>query len=214
MIERTGAGIGCEQDQVHAAHEDIKYEAQPVDTEIKTPRSGYRKIVVKSESTPVRPTRDSPKQPLLPIILDQQPQPLQHPQQYAGAVHQMGSTPLHLLSQIATGDPPGCNPQVAGNVNGWYSDAYPPQALAPQSGSNHTSYPIPDSGYYAAPLGYPDAIYANNAHIMYQAVNTDQGFQQAMGTPYGQEIDLCNMFMDQSSLPLDGMNSYNNSWQG
>ena len=216
LIERTGVGIGHDQDQVHATHEDLKFEAQPVDIEVNTPRSGYRKIIVKSESTPVRPSRDSPKQPLLPIILEQQSQPLQHPQQYTGAVHQMGSTPLHLLSQVATCDPPGCTPQVAGNgnANGWYSDAYPPQALGPQSGSNPTPYPISDSSYYAVPLGYPDAIYANNANIMYQAVNTDQGFQQAMGTPYGHEIDLCNMFMDQSSLPPDGMTNFNHSWQG
>ena len=216
LIERTGAGTGSEQDQVQTAPEDIKLEAQPVDIEVNTTRSGYRKIVVKNESTLMRPSRGSPKQPLPPIIPEQQPQPLQHSQQYTGAIHQMGSTPLHLLSQVATGDPPGCNRQAAANsnVNGWYSDTYPPQALVPQPGSNQTPYHIPNNGYYQVPLGYPDPIYLNNAHTMYQAVNTDQGFQQAMGTPYGQEIDLCSMFMDQSSLPPDGIGSFNNSWHG
>jgi len=155
------------------------------------------------------PKNESPN----PSSSDLRPQHREHQQheptqQYHPAIPPMNNSPLHPLSQVATGNSPGPAQHLVSNPGneGWYNGSYPSYS-APDPNVMQTPYPI-NPAYYPIHMNYLDANFSSNDSTMYPGVNTDIGFQQALGLQYGQEMDLCAMFMDDNFLPPTGTGSF------
>ncbi|MCJ1244674.1 hypothetical protein MMC30_001873 [Trapelia coarctata] len=182
---------------------DHAIKPQPVDTETDMTELGNKKTKFKND------------EPSKLFASEMRPQHRQHQeqeliQQYQPPVPQMNDSPLHLLSHIATGNPPGSVQHMASNAGseGWYNGSYPSYSAADPN-TIQGPYAINNpAAYYQNPMSYPDTNYATNINTMYPGVNTDIGFQQALGVQYGQEVDLCAMFMDGNFLPPTGTGSF------
>lgn len=175
---------------------------QPVDTETDTSSSGYKKA--NTQNNEVRGPCSSDTRPQHRHYRPQEPVP-----QYQSSESRMNNSPLHLLSQIATGDPPGSVQHLVSNAGsgGWYNSNYPSYP-AHDPNVLQTPYAVSNSAYYSNPASYSDANFAGNVPMMYQGVNTGAGFQHAIGVQYGQEMDLCAMFMDNKFLPPIGTGGF------
>lgn len=171
----------------------------PVDTRIDSTGFGCRN----TNNEPQNPSSSRTRQQ------HRQYQQQEAPQQYRAPVPQMNASPLHLLSQLATGDQPGSVQHVAPipGGEGWYNGNYPSYPT-PNPNTMQTPYTINNPTYYPSPMTYLDANFTDNVSTMYPGVNTDIGFQQALGVQYGQEMDLCAMFMDDNFLPPTGTGGF------
>ncbi|MCJ1380609.1 hypothetical protein MMC17_003717 [Xylographa soralifera] len=212
--------------------QNFNLEARPVDTGQRTPGSGYRKIsipITDKSSGPTTP-RDGLKVRTPSITMpenpDEQQQPLSSVPQQQGSSHQyhqyncaplqVGSTPLDLLSHVATSDASASTYHMSttGNNEGWYNNnngnanySHVPSA----SGTTPLPYVSWNESYYQSQSSYPNAAQATvNVDPMYQDMTMDMGFEQAICEPFGEEGDLIRMFMGDpftNNIPLDYMAS-------
>ncbi|MCJ1403705.1 hypothetical protein MMC11_006928 [Xylographa trunciseda] len=209
----------------------FKLEARPVDADRRTSGSGYRKISIPTDrsSGPTTP-RDVSKVRTPSITMPENPDEEQQPlcsipqkqgssnryHQYSSASLQIGSTPLDLLSQVATGDASASayNLSTTGNNEGWHNSN--------NNNNNNTNYsrvssdttPLPyvswNESYHQNQPRYPEAQSTANIDPFYQDMTMDVGMEQAIFGPFGEEGDLFDMFTGDpftNSIPLDYMAS-------
>ena len=188
--------------------QDIKLEAQPVDIERSAP--GYRKISIDGFRGQSHGTRPSPAQ---------SPRKQTHQQIQQPLAPQMGNTPLHLLSEVATGDQAGSSShhhhhhrhhhqqpqQIATSTEAWYNYADNNNNNNNMAGGGNAPVPYSDNAYYPPPpppsrpdagLGpVPEGLGTTPYHHA-----MDPGLEQALGMTFGGEGDLRPLFMDDSFL--------------
>ena len=212
--------------------QNIKLEARPVDTGRRTPGSGYRKISIPTTDKSSGPTtpRDRSKVRTPSITMpenpDEQQQPLPSLPQQQGSSQpyhqyncvplQVGSTPLDLLSHVATSDASASayHLSTTGNNEGWYNNNNA-HANYPHAPSAPSTAPLPyvswNESYYQNPAGYPEAAPSTvNVDPMYQDMTMDMGLEQAICQSFGEDGDLIRMFMGDpftNNIPLDYMAS-------
>ena len=211
--------------------QNFRLEARPVDTDQRTSGSGYRKISIPTDkssgpTTPREVSKVRTPSITMPENPDEEQQPLASMSQPQGQSHQyhqyncvplqMGSTPLDLLSQVATSDASASAYQLptTGNNEGWYNNSSNNINYSPQVASASAAPPLPyaswNEPYYQSQPGYPEVQSTTNVDSMYQDMTMDMGLEQAMGMTFGAEGDVFRMFMGDpftSSMPMDYMTS-------
>ncbi|MCJ1434506.1 hypothetical protein MMC27_003875 [Xylographa pallens] len=214
--------------------QNFKLEARPVSTGRTTPGSRYRRISIPTTDKSSGPTtpRDGLKVRTPSITMpenpDEQQQPLSSVPQQQGQSHQyhqyncaplqVGSTPLDLLSHVATSDASASAyhlSTITGNNEGWYSNNNSSNANYSHVPTASDTTPLPyvpwNENYYQNQSSYPEAAQPTvNVDPMYQDMTMDMGLEQAICEPFGEEGDLIRMFMGDpftNNIPLDYMAS-------
>ncbi|MCJ1474165.1 hypothetical protein MMC13_002823 [Lambiella insularis] len=222
---RRCLGTSCLGTGAESKDNQLKLEAQPIDAERSTPRQGYRTLTVHTGKPSGQPSPREASKPRTPpqqqqqrremhvqppsVQTNSQPQP-----QYHASLTQPADTPLHLLSQLATGDPSASTHQMQATASGeaWYCNNYPSH-MAPQP--MPMSYAPDYQQYYQNMPNYPDSGFTNNVNTSYPGMDLDLGLDQAMGVTFGEEGDLMGMFMGDylpNAMQAHGVGNFE-SWE-
>ena len=178
--------------------------AEPIDSERNTPRLGYRKLSVHSDSNSEGATKSKSKSPVVPPRQDTLA-PTSQPKPPAPAA-QLGDTPLNILSQVASNEPSASAHQ-------------PPTATAQQQQQQHQAQqpapPVPQDSWYNQMNAYPSQPYVAEtqhyypppdqhdfAHVNgyamdgYQHMAMDPELEQAMCSAFGSEGNMMGTFFN------------------
>ncbi|MCJ1281050.1 hypothetical protein MMC26_000368 [Xylographa opegraphella] len=228
--------------RVEVRTQNFKLEARPVDTGRRTPGSGYRKISIPTTDKSSGPTtpRDGLKVRTPSITMPDNPDEKQQPlsslpqqqesshqyQRYNCPPLQAGSTPLDLLSHVATSDTSASayHLSTTGTGDGWYNNnnnnnnSHSTYSQVPSAPGTAPQPYVPwNESYYLNQSGYSESAQsAANVDPMYQGMTMemDIGLEQAIGQPFAEEADLIHMFMGDpftNNMPLDYM-ATSGSW--
>ena len=182
--------------------EPTQLQAEPIDSERNTPRQGYRKLSVHSESNSDGATKPSSKSPV-PQTQTQNQAP-QEGAQSMKAQHEpavplapMGTTPLNILSQVASNEPSA----PAQHPHNHHPQQQPPQ----ETWYNGTGlHPYAPQSYVSDPQA---AAYYPNQHDFtnvngygmdgaYQQMVIDPELEQAMCSAFGSEGNIMGNFFN------------------
>ena len=191
---------------------DLKVQVQPVDTGRDTPFSGYRQISVhidKSTQKIRNPEPELKRDATFPPNTSQPSTPMQSIE---------NNSPLHLLSQVATSNPPVVPQQHQLNTvptathEAWSYAPYPAPLI--QNNAQQLSYADNNPPYYP-PLQDGFANPPPNPYSgMYQGINLDPGLEQAIGMTFGGEGDFCEMLIGESYLGMQGLQGSQPGFEG
>ena len=183
---------------------DLKLQAKPVDTGRDTPSSGYRKISVQIDKSGGAAASKNSLKAKLESKHDTTFPP--NPSQPSTPMRNIENSPLHLLSQVATSNPPvvpqhhqlNAAPPTAHEA--WYPPYPPPliQNNAPQIPYSDNSQP-----YYPLQDGYSDP--PDTYGGTYPNLSIDPGLEQAIGMTFGGEGDFCEMLIGEGYLGVQGL---------
>ena len=183
--------------------EPSQLQAEPIDSERNTPRQGYRKLSVHSESNSDSATKPSSKSPA-PQTQTQAPQEgaqgLNAQPEPAAPIAPMGTTPLNILSQVASNEPsaPAQHPHAhhpqQQPQEPWYNGtglhAYAPQPYPPDPQAAAAAAYYPNQHDFANVNGYGmDSTYGQQMVI-------DPELEQAMCSAFGSEGNIMGNFFN------------------
>ena len=177
-------------------------QAEPVDSERDTPRQGYRKLSVHSDSNSDNANKTNTKSPN-PQVKHDTLAPTSEPKA-AAPVAQMGNTPLSILSQVASNEPSASAQQQQ------QAEQQAEQQQQENWYNQITPYPPPPQPYVTDTQAYyPQQQDFTNGYGMdasYSQMAIDPELEQAMCSAFGSEGNMMGMFFNDFFSTGQGQN--------
>ena len=204
-------------------------QAEPIDSERNTPRQGYRKLSVHSESNSDNATKPSSKSPVSHSQAQAPSQPkvqletrdtTSQPKPTA-PMAPMGATPLNILSQVASNEPSASAHQRSIGQHQQHQHQQQPQeswyngSLHPYAAAAPQPYVSDPQAYYQDPHQHDYTHINGNGYSMdgaYQHMVIDPELEQAMCSAFGSEGNIMGNFFNDFFSIGQGQNMAYGNW--